>query len=46
MSKHFHLLLEVPDPETLAPLDEKGLLAALPLHHDAMAVEGSLMDNL
>ncbi len=31
MSNHFHLLLEVPDRETLAPLDEAGLLAVLPL---------------
>jgi len=40
MSNHFHLLLEVPDREALAPLDEEGLLAVLPLLHDATAVEG------
>jgi len=39
MSNHFHLLLEVPDRETLAPLDEEGLLAILPLLHEAVAVE-------
>jgi len=31
MSNHFHLLLEVPERESLAPLDEEGLLAVLPL---------------
>jgi len=40
MSNHFHLLLEVPDREVLAPLDEEGLLAVLPLLHDAVTVEG------
>lgn len=40
MSNHFHLLLEVPDKETLAPLDEDGLLAVLPLLHDRDTVEG------
>lgn len=39
MSNHFHLLLEVPDRENLAPLDEEGLLAVLPLLHDATGVE-------
>lgn len=39
MSNHFHLLVEVPDRETLAPLDEDSLLAVLPLLHDAPAVE-------
>jgi len=39
MSDHFHLLLEVPDRESLAPLDEAGLLAVLPLLHDAVAVD-------
>ncbi len=39
MSNHFHLLLEVPDRESLAPLDEAGLLAVLPLLHDEVAVE-------
>ena len=40
MSNHFHLLLEVPDRETLAPLDEDGLLAVLPLLYDGDTVEG------
>jgi hypothetical protein len=40
MSNHFHLLLEVPDRETLAPLDEDGLLAVLPLLYDGETVEG------
>ena len=40
MSNHFHLLLEVPDRESLAPLDEEGLLAVLPLLHDDVVVEG------
>jgi REP element-mobilizing transposase RayT len=40
MSNHFHLLLEVPDRETLAPLDEEGLLAVLPLLYDGETVEG------
>lgn len=40
MSNHFHLLLEVPDKETLAPLDEAGLLALLPLLYDGETVEG------
>ena len=35
-----HLLLEVPDRESLAPLDEEGLLAVLPLLHDEIVVEG------
>jgi len=39
MSNHFHLLLEVPDREELPRLDEEGLLAVLPLLHDAMGVE-------
>jgi len=39
MSNHFHLLLEVPDREKLAPLDEEGLLAVLPLLHDPVAAE-------
>jgi hypothetical protein len=39
MSNHFHLLLEVPAREALAPLDEDGLLAVLPLLHDAVSVE-------
>jgi putative transposase len=40
MSNHFHLLLEVPDRETLAPLDEDGLLALLPLLYPGDVVEG------
>jgi len=40
MSNHFHLLLEVPDREDLAPLDEMGLLEVLPFLHDADRVEG------
>jgi putative transposase len=40
MSNHFHLLLEVPDRETLAPLDEEGLLAVLPLLYEGHVVEG------
>jgi len=40
MSNRFHLLLEVPDREMLAPLDEESLLAVLALLHDAVAVEG------
>jgi hypothetical protein len=40
MSNHFHLLLEVPDREALAPLDEEGLLAVLPLLYPGDVVEG------
>jgi len=40
MSNHFHLLLEVPDRETLAPLDEEGLLTVLPLLYSGDVVEG------
>jgi REP element-mobilizing transposase RayT len=40
MSNHFHLLLEVPDRETLAPLDEEGLLAVLPRLYPGDVVEG------
>ncbi len=40
MSNHFHLLLEVPDRETLAPLDETELLALLPLLYDNETVDG------
>jgi len=40
MSNHFHLLLEPPDRETLAPLDEAGLLAVLPLLCPGDVVEG------
>jgi len=36
----FHLLLEVPDRETLEPLDEEGLLAVLPLLYPGDVVEG------
>jgi putative transposase len=34
------LLLEVPDRERLAPLDEEGLLEVLPLLYSAETVEG------
>ena len=40
MSNHFHLLLEVPDRETLLPLDESGLLKVLPLLYDDETVQG------
>jgi len=40
MSNHFHLLLEVPDRETLPPLDEEGLLAVLPSLYPGDVVEG------
>ena len=40
MSNHFHLLLEVPDRETLPPLDEAGLLEVLPLLYPGDVVEG------
>jgi len=40
MSNHFHLLLEVPNRETLAPLDEEGLLAVLPLLCEGHVVDG------
>jgi hypothetical protein len=40
MSNHFHLLLEVPDRDTLPPLDEDGLLAVLPLLYPGEVVEG------
>jgi putative transposase len=40
MSNHFHLLLEVPDRETLQPLDEEGLLAVLPLLYEGHVVDG------
>jgi len=40
MSNHFHLLLEVPDRKTLAPLNEDSLLAVLPLLYDGDTVEG------
>jgi putative transposase len=40
MSNHFHLLLEVPDRESLKPLDEEGLTAVLPLLYDGDKVEG------
>lgn len=44
MSNHFHLLLEVPDRETLAPLDEEGLLAVLPLLYPGDVVEGVTLE--
>lgn len=40
MSNHFHLLLDVPDRESLATLDEEGLLKVLPLLYDRKTVEG------
>lgn len=40
MSNHFHLLLEVPDRDSLAPLDEEGLLVVLPRLYDGETVEG------
>ena len=40
MSNHFHLLLEVPDRETLPPLEEEGLVAVLPLLYEGHVVEG------
>lgn len=40
MSNHFHLLLEVPDRETLEPLGEAELLAILPLLYEAHVVDG------
>ena len=40
MSNHFHLLLEVPDRETLPPLDEADLLEVLPLLYPGDVVEG------
>jgi len=40
MSNHFHLLLEVPDRETLRPLSEEELLALLPFLYDGDTVEG------
>lgn len=39
MSNHFHLLLEVPDRETLPRLDGEGLLEVLPLLYDPATVE-------
>lgn len=40
MSNHFHLLLDVPDRASLAPLDEEQLLALLPLLYDGDTVAG------
>lgn len=39
MSDHFHVLLEVPDRESLDPLDESALLAVLPLLHDRPSLD-------
>ena len=39
MDNHFHLLVEVPEPGSLPPLDEEQLRALLPLLHDSAAVE-------
>jgi putative transposase len=38
MGNHFHLLLEVPDKETMPQLDAEGLLELLPLLYDEPAV--------
>ncbi|MCG8599211.1 MAG: transposase, partial [Verrucomicrobiales bacterium] len=40
MTNHFHLLLDVPDRDALAPLEEEELLELLPLLHDADTVLG------
>ena len=39
MGNHFHLLLEVPDKESMPKLGAEGLLELLPLLYDAEAVE-------
>lgn len=39
MSNHFHLLVEIPEPGSLKPLDEEELRTLLPLLHDSAAVE-------
>jgi putative transposase len=39
MGNHFHLLLEVPDKESMPKLDAEGLLELLPLLYDEEAVE-------
>jgi len=40
MGNHFHLLVEVPDREELAPLTKEELLGLLPLLHDDLTVLG------
>lgn len=40
MSNHFHLLVEVPDKDELAPLSEEELLELLPRLHDGATVLG------
>ncbi|MDF1825450.1 MAG: transposase [Verrucomicrobiales bacterium] len=40
MTNHFHLLLDVPEKEELAPLTEEELLRVLPLLNDAFTVLG------
>jgi len=40
MGNHFHLLVEVPDREEMAPLTKEGLLGLLPLLHDDRIVLG------
>ena len=39
MGNHFHLLVEIPEPGSLKPLDEEQLRALLPLLHDRAGVE-------
>jgi putative transposase len=39
MGNHFHLLLEVPDKESMPRLEAEGLLELLPLLYDAATVE-------
>ncbi len=45
MGNHFHLLLEVPDRETLPRLDGEGLLNLLPILYDRDTVE-SIADEI
>lgn len=44
MGNHFHLLLEVPDRDALAPLDAERLLALLPLLYDPVTVDNVAKD--
>lgn len=44
MSDHFHVFLEVPERDTLAPLDQDSLLALLPLLQDEVVVEAVMRD--
>lgn len=44
MSNHFHLLLEVPDKEMMAPLSEDQLLELLPTLYDGIYVESVRQD--